>query len=143
MMDKIFDSFYTTKPGGMGMGLSISRSILQSHGGRLWATANDGPGTSFHFSLPKFHGEEQMPELREPNAAVRLWTTTPGSGRRAADPVKSVGAEDGSELCLYVSRAASRCRIPNARIPDGRLVPKPPRRDAGAPAGNRIDADVG
>jgi signal transduction histidine kinase len=59
MMDKIFDSFYTTKPGGMGMGLSISRSILQSHGGRLWATANDGPGTSFHFSLLKFHGEEQ------------------------------------------------------------------------------------
>ena len=58
-IDKIFDSFYTTKPGGMGMGLSISRSILQAHGGRLWATARDGPGTSFHFSLPQFHGEEQ------------------------------------------------------------------------------------
>ena len=49
--------FYTTKSGGMGMGLSISRSILQSHGGRLWATANDGPGTSFHFTLPKYHEE--------------------------------------------------------------------------------------
>jgi C4-dicarboxylate-specific signal transduction histidine kinase len=54
-MGRIFEPFYTTKAGGMGMGLSISRSILQAHGGRLWATANDGPGTSFHFTLPKYH----------------------------------------------------------------------------------------
>ena len=53
-MGHIFDPFYTTKPGGMGMGLSISRSILDRHAGRLWATANDGPGTSFHFTLPKY-----------------------------------------------------------------------------------------
>jgi signal transduction histidine kinase len=53
-MSRIFEPFYTTKSGGMGMGLSISRSILQNHGGRLWATANDGPGTSFHFTLPKY-----------------------------------------------------------------------------------------
>jgi PAS domain S-box-containing protein len=57
-MDKIFDAFYTTKPGGMGMGLSICRHIVQSHGGRLWATANNGPGTSFHFMLPKCHQEK-------------------------------------------------------------------------------------
>jgi len=57
MIDKIFDSFYTTKPGGMGMGLSISRSILEAHGGRLWAEANDGPGTTLHFTLPKYHQE--------------------------------------------------------------------------------------
>ena len=57
-LDKIFDSFYTTKPGGMGMGLSISRSILQAHGGRLWAAANDGPGTAFHFAIPSYHEEE-------------------------------------------------------------------------------------
>jgi len=57
-MDKIFDSFYTTKPGGMGMGLSIGRSILQAHEGRLWATANNGPGASFHFTLPKHHEEK-------------------------------------------------------------------------------------
>jgi PAS domain S-box-containing protein len=57
-IDKIFDSFYTTKPGGMGMGLSISRSIVQNHGGRLWATPNNGPGASFHFTLPMYHEEE-------------------------------------------------------------------------------------
>ena len=57
-LDKIFDSFYTTKPGGMGMGLSISRSILQAHGGRLWATGKDGPGTIFHFTLPKYQEGE-------------------------------------------------------------------------------------
>ena len=57
-IQKIFDPFYTTKSTGMGMGLSISRSILQYHGGRLWATAKDGPGTSFHFTLPKYHEEE-------------------------------------------------------------------------------------
>jgi PAS domain S-box-containing protein len=56
---RMFEAFYTTKPGGMGMGLSISRSIVQNHGGKLWATANDGPGTSFHFTLPKHQGEEQ------------------------------------------------------------------------------------
>jgi signal transduction histidine kinase len=56
-IDKIFDSFYTTKPGGMGMGLSISRSILQAHSGRLWATANGGAGTTFQFTLPKYREE--------------------------------------------------------------------------------------
>jgi PAS domain S-box-containing protein len=55
---RIFEPFYTTKASGMGMGLSISRSIVQAHGGRLWATVNDGPGTSFHFTLPKCHDEE-------------------------------------------------------------------------------------
>jgi PAS domain S-box-containing protein len=57
-IDKIFDAFYTTKSGGMGMGLSISRSIVQAHGGRLWAEAKDGPGTLFHFTLPKSREEE-------------------------------------------------------------------------------------
>jgi len=53
VLDKIFDPFYTTKPTGMGMGLAICRTILQAHGGRLWAEAKDGPGTRFHFTLPR------------------------------------------------------------------------------------------
>ena len=51
--EQIFDAFYTTKPGGMGMGLSISRSIAQNHGGHLWVEANHGPGTTFRFTVPK------------------------------------------------------------------------------------------
>jgi C4-dicarboxylate-specific signal transduction histidine kinase len=54
-MERIFDAFYTTKRGGMGMGLSISRSIIQNHGGKLWAVANDGPGMSVQFTIPKYH----------------------------------------------------------------------------------------
>ena len=52
-MERMFDAFYTTKHGGMGMGLSISRSIIQNHGGKLWAVANDGPGISVQFTIPE------------------------------------------------------------------------------------------
>jgi PAS domain S-box-containing protein len=51
--ERMFDAFHTTKPGGLGMGLSISRSIVESHDGRLWGVLNDGPGATFQFTLSK------------------------------------------------------------------------------------------
>ena len=57
--DQIFNAFFTTKPLGSGMGLAISRSIVESHGGRLWATANPGRGATFHFTMPS--AREEVP----------------------------------------------------------------------------------
>lgn len=51
-IDKIFDTFFTTKPMGIGMGLAISRSIIQAQGGRIWATPNEGSGLTVQFTLP-------------------------------------------------------------------------------------------
>ena len=51
-MEKLFDAFYTTRTEGMGVGLSISRSIIERHQGRLWAEPNEGPGATFSFSIP-------------------------------------------------------------------------------------------
>ena len=51
-LSRLFDAYYTTKPGGMGMGLSICHSIIEAHRGRLWATANVPQGAVFQFTLP-------------------------------------------------------------------------------------------
>ena len=50
--DRLYESFYTTKPSGLGMGLSICHSIIEAHRGRLWATANTPEGAVFQFTLP-------------------------------------------------------------------------------------------
>ena len=70
--ERLFEAFYTTKSGGMGIGLSVSRSIIESHSGRLWAQANDGPGATFSFSIPKYSGDESSPD----NAGALLASAT-------------------------------------------------------------------
>jgi PAS domain S-box-containing protein len=68
--DQLFDAFFTTKPGGMGMGLSISRSIIQGHGGHLWASLNPTHGTSFHFSLPAMANNVTVVEVAGPRSEL-------------------------------------------------------------------------
>ncbi len=59
--ERVFERFYSTKPGGMGMGLAISRSIIEAHGGQLWATTNSDQGTTFKFNLQKQESKKSSP----------------------------------------------------------------------------------
>ena len=72
-MDRLFEGFYTTKNDGMGIGLSVSRSIIERHHGRLWATLNNGPGAAFSFSIPG------TPEGLTRADSIRNIRTPPGS----------------------------------------------------------------
>src|SRR6266478_407291 len=70
-VDKLFEAFYTTKSGGMGIGLSVSRSIIESYHGRIWAVPNDGPGATFSSSIPRSHeaatGDPSHGTIRTPD----------------------------------------------------------------------------
>jgi PAS domain S-box-containing protein len=72
-VDRLFDAFYTTKNDGMGIGLSVSRSIIESHHGRLWAEPNDGPGATFSFYVPQrsesVKGAHNLGAMRTPATA--------------------------------------------------------------------------
>ena len=78
--NRLFDAFYTTKPGGMGLGLSICRSITEAHGGRIWASNHSGTGAVFSFTLPS-HRELR----RDPGLPTQPATDGRGDGRRDCD----------------------------------------------------------
>ena len=80
--DRVFDAFYTTKSSGVGMGLSICRSIINAHGGRLWADVNASGGALFQFTLAGAGKELTRPAAHFASTQPPFGTLMPQSGRR-------------------------------------------------------------
>ena len=72
-VERAFEAFYTTKPSGLGLGLSICKSIIEAHGGRLWAAANEPRGAIFRFTLPEvesFINSQLSRRMQEPHQSI-------------------------------------------------------------------------
>jgi signal transduction histidine kinase len=83
-LERVFDPFYTTKSGGLGMGLSICRSIIEAHAGRMWVTANPPPGgANFRFTVPPRSGSASWLQCRDSQVRPR------GSERLSRAPASS------------------------------------------------------
>jgi len=88
-LERIFDAFYTTKIDGMGIGLSVSRTIVESHGGRLWAEPNNGPGATVSFVVPALFGGHGRAQQQ----------------RRGKPPRQQIGANHTGQVAAKIGRA--------------------------------------
>jgi hypothetical protein len=96
-MDTLFKAFYTTKADGMGIGLAISRTIIESHRGRLWATPNDGPGITLAFSIPRATNDE--PTRLVTRSVLKTPTPAPRRNRSNLRPASSSSARKWRRAC--------------------------------------------
>jgi hypothetical protein len=97
-LDRLFDAFYTTTPQGLGMGLAISRSIIEAHGWRLWATPNLPRGAAFQFTLP----------IREGNffwghhSCEKIWPSSRRAGQQIEDEHEQEHEHDSPDSGIWV-----------------------------------------
>ena len=119
-IDKIFDAFFTTKHQGTGLGLAITRSIIESHGGRIWATPNSGPGATFYFTLPR----RRSPSLHDLSRIPTVFIVDDDDRTRAAMQrlLKTVGLHSESfataqDFLSHKLPDAASCLVLDVRLP--------------------------